>query len=65
MNQDKMTKLLILSEIAELPLERQQEVYKCAQILRDTIVKYEELGLFALALVGADIQLEVGNGELA
>ena len=56
MTAEEVVLTMIRGVISELPAEEQAKVKECAGKLRATIEEYGDTGMFAMALVGAEMQ---------
>lgn len=56
MTDDQITILAIKGAIAELPTEQAQKCAELATTIREMIVTHGEAAIYAIALIGAELQ---------
>ncbi len=58
MTEDQQTLLIIRGQIAGLSEANQKDIKEAAAQLREIVKRYNDFGLLAFALVGAELQIE-------
>ena len=61
MSQEELTLLGVLGLIAELPADERKKTEDCISELRTLLAKYEDWGILAITLIGAELQVKAAE----
>lgn len=61
MSPEELTRLGILGLIAELPDEERKKTEECIRKIRALLDQYEDWGILAITLVGAELQVKAAE----
>ncbi|TDB43340.1 hypothetical protein [Photorhabdus luminescens] len=59
MTQDEQTILMFRGLIASLSEQQQENIRECEKVMRRMLADYPEEAIFALGLIGAELQLSI------
>ncbi|MCW7550507.1 hypothetical protein OO184_21900 [Photorhabdus sp. APURE] len=59
MTQDEQTILMFRGLIASLSEQQQKNIRECEKVMRKMLADYPEEAIFALGLIGAELQLSI------